>query len=807
MVNRDYDKDFDLFGSQEPELSLTPAKEERMLPSTEFRESVPDMDEEISLKDYLDVLLRRKWLVLGFLLLVFITTAIFTFSETRIYKAKATLEVSREQARVTKFEEMVGEEMRSQEFMQTQVALLESKTLAGRVAEKLDLKPRLDALQKRLGKDKGPGLMSLIKGAVKDAVMWVMNWFRPGNEGEDGEQKSYKIALPEAVLEEKALTGFLMGNLSVEPRRNAMIIELSFTSPDRYLSKDVVETYSNEFVAWQMDKKLEGSRIAREFLTKQIKRAQIEVERSEDKLNRFAKQAGIVSLEGNLNSVYVQLEEINRSLAGAEGEFIRRESEYRQAVEEGPSSLPQVMDNSMISALKGKHVQMESEYRQKSAIFHDAYPAVTALKMRMASVRSQIQQEEQKIFKSIKTQYESAKKQMTTLKKRAQERKQAAMDLNERATQYKIVERERDTNNAIYVSLLARAKEIESMVGISSSNIHIVDPGTLPILPFKPKVMLNLMLAIVVGLVGGVGLAFFMEYFADSITKPEEMTNRFHIPILGVAPQVKIEADGPMVEKAFLGDPRSALCESIRTAKVSIQLARGDAHSRSFLFTSATQGEGKTTLATNMGMAFAQAGERVVIIDADLRRPRIHKIFSEAIASFNGEGKGLSSFLAGIVDEEPVVPTEVSNLFIIPAGPIPPNPVELLASKRFGKLMENLERQYERIIMDSPPNQGFADVLVLSRRVGGVVLVMTLGETTRDAVRHFKRSILNVNGNILGCVINRVDFSKRYGYRSYYRYYRHYYNYEYGKDHKKGRRSRKKLQEKMQTLESGGESA
>ncbi|MBW2707669.1 MAG: polysaccharide biosynthesis tyrosine autokinase [Deltaproteobacteria bacterium] len=794
----------DLLDSQVEERSLTKASGERMLPSTEFRESVPDMDEEISIKDYLDVLLRRKWLVLGLMFLVFITTAIFTLSETRIYKATATLEVSRHQAKITKFEEMSGDEMRSQEFMQTQIALLKSKTLAKRVAEKLGMKQRLEALQKSLGRDKGPGLPGLAKGAVKDAVMWVMNWFRPGNEDKEGDRKTYKIALPEELLEENAVVEFLQDNFSVSPLRSTMIIELSFTSPDRYLCKDVVEAYSNEFVVWQMDKKLESSRIAREFLTKQIERAQIELERSEDELNRFAKQSGIVSLDGNLNSVYVQLEGINRFLAQAEGEFIRREAVYRQAVEEGSSSLPQVMESGMISSLKGKYIEVQSQYQRQSAIFYDAYPEVYALKMRMKSIQSQIQQEEQKIFKSIKTQYESAKKQMATLEERAQEKKQAAMELNERAIQYKIVERERNTNNAIYQSLLERVKEIESMVGVSSSNIHIVDPGALPLFPFKPKVMRNLMLAIVVGLMGGVGLAFAMEYFADSITKPEEMTNRFHIPILGVAPRVKVEADDPMVEKAFLGDPRSAFCEAIRTTNVSIQLARGDAHTRSFLFTSTTQGEGKTTLVTNMASAFAQAGERVVIIDADLRRPRIHKIFSEAVASNNGKGRGLSSFLAGIVDEEPVIHTEISNLFIIPAGPIPPNPVELLASNRFSKLMENLEKQYDRIIIDAPPNQGFADVLVLSRRVGGVVMVITLGETTRDAVRHFKRSILNVNGNILGCVINRVDFSKRYGYRSYYRYY---YNYEYGQDDKKGRRSRKKLQKKMETLKTGGESA
>ena len=303
-------------------------------------EQVPDLDEEVSLKDYLDVLLRRKWLVLGFLLLTFVTTAVFTFSATRIYKATATLEVHRGEAKVTKFEEVVESELRSQEFMQTQVGLLESKTLAKRVAEKLDMPKRLEALRKSLGQDEGPGLVGMAKTAVKDAVFWVLEWFQPGGEDSTGERATYKIALPEDVLEEKEILGFMQGNLTVEPRRNAMIIELSFTSPDRYLSLDVVRTYAEQFVAWQMDKKLDASRIAREFLMKQISRAQIELERSEDELNRFAKQSGIVSLEGNLNSVYVQLEEINRSLAEAEAEFIKIESQYRQAVEEGPAACP-----------------------------------------------------------------------------------------------------------------------------------------------------------------------------------------------------------------------------------------------------------------------------------------------------------------------------------------------------------------------------------------------------------------------------------------------------------------------------------
>jgi capsular exopolysaccharide synthesis family protein len=267
----------------------------------------------------------------------------------------------------------------------------------------------------------------------------------------------------------------------------------------------------------------------------------------------------------------------------------------------------------------------------------------------------------------------------------------------------------------------------------------------------------------------GVGLAFFLEYFTDTITNPEEITDRFQIPILGVVPLAK-GGDYP-VEKTFLVDPRAPLAEAMRTTRVSLQLSGAGSKAKSFLITSTRPAEGKTTLAANLALTFAGAGEKVVVVDADMRKPRIHKVF----AGENGNaGPGLSSFLAGVADKGVIRANGVPNLHFIPAGPIPPNPVELLASRRFQRLMQALEKRYDRIIVDGPPHQGFADTLVLSQHVGGVVLASSLGETTRDALRHFRKSILNVRGTILGCIINKVDLTKRYGYQSYYRYYSYY---------------------------------
>ncbi|MBL0713470.1 MAG: CpsD/CapB family tyrosine-protein kinase, partial [Desulfosarcina sp.] len=264
---------------------------------------------------------------------------------------------------------------------------------------------------------------------------------------------------------------------------------------------------------------------------------------------------------------------------------------------------------------------------------------------------------------------------------------------------------------------------------------------------------------------------FFLEYFTDAVTNPDEISDRFQIPILGIVPLVK-EGDYPP-EKTFLKNARAPLAEALRTTRVSLQLAGCATHVRSILITSNHPGEGKTTLISNLAFTFAKAGEKVVVVDADMRKPRIHKIFSDSDLN---SLPGLSSFLAGLVTKGFIHHNGIENLYYIPAGPIPPNPEELLASRRFEKLMRFLESKFDRVLVDAPPHQGFADVLVLSQCVGGVVLTASMGEIKRQELRHFKKSVLNTRGTILGCIINKVDITRRYGYQSYYKYY-HYYSY------------------------------
>jgi len=729
------------------------------LPSTEFRQDFSDWDaEEVHLRDYLDVIFRRRWLIVSFLMLTFISTLILTLASPKIFKASSSIEVTPQDQKVTKFEEVVASEVRVQEFYQTQVDLLQNNELARRVIETLELA-------------ENPMVTETLEGGGNSGLMArIKTWLKTTVSSEKEQEQSAQISA-EAVKQQHLLK-FIEDNLEVSPKRNSMLIGISFTSPDRKLSKNVVNAFVEEFVRWNMEKKLDASQLARDFLMKQIDRAKISLEKAEEDLSRFGKQAGIVSLDAKLNSVYRQLEELNSALAEAETEMIGKEAVYKQVSLDGLSHLPQVMGNEVIADLKAEYARLQSEYEDLAVTFHDEYPAVKALKTKMNSIGNRIKIEEQRVFLAIENEYKAALEKVKTMRVRLELQKKMAIDLNERATQYKIMAREVETNKGIYQSLLERTKEIESMVGVSSSNIHIVNKAMLPIKPFKPKVKLNLLLALVVGLMGGVGIAFFLEYYTDTITNPDEISDRFRIPILGVAPLTK--TDEYPVEQTFISDPRSPLSEAIRSTKMSIQLAGTADQAKSFLLTSIKPSEGKTTMAANLALAFAGTGEKVILIDADMRKPKLHKYFQDPGDSLS---PGLSRFLSGVSSKGLVFKNGICNLCFIPAGPSPPNPVELLASVRFSQLIKTLTGHFDRVIVDGPPYLGFADSLVISGHVGGVVLVSSMGETTRDAIRHFKKSILNSQGKILGCVINKVDVSRRFGYQPYYRYYSYHQYY------------------------------
>jgi capsular exopolysaccharide synthesis family protein len=715
-------------------------------------------DEEFQLRDYLDVIMRRKWLILTVLTLAFLSTLVFTLASTKIYKASAILEVNQETPQVTKFEEVLASKVQAREFYETQVELICSMTMIKRLIDKLDLMSHPVVIETVFGDD---------RFKVGRRIRDIFKSFMPSIE--KGESS---LAVSEDFVRRQKVVKYISENLSATPSRKSMLIDVAFRSPDRQLSLMVVNTLVEDFIGWKMEQRLEASGIARDFLMLQIDRAKINLEKAEEQLNHFAKQAGIVSLDARLNSIYRHLEELNSAIAAAEADMIAKKATYQQAVKDGHAHLPRVLESRLIANLKDKYAELSSSYEDLKTIFHDDYPRAKTLKARLDNISALIKAEEIGIFMTIKNEYESAQEVVLAMEKRIELQKEMVLDLNDRATQYSIMAREVDTNKVIYQSLLQRAKEIESMAGVSSSNIQIVNRADLPLMAVKPNVKLNLLLSIIIGFLGGIGCAFLAEHFADAVTNPSEISDRFQIPLLGTIPQAKPDEHG--LEISFLCHPWAPFSEAIRSSRVAIQLSGSGNHSKSFLITSTLPSEGKTTLAVNLALSFAAAGEKTVLIDADLRKPRLHEVFD---LKHRVNGNGLSSLLADVTNKLKTFDKYHENLKVILAGPVPPNPAELLTSKRFKLLLEELLSRCDRIILDGPPHIGFADTLILSRCVGGIVLVSSMGETSREAIGQFKKSISNVNGTILGCIVNKVDYNSKYGYGGYYRSYQKYNSY------------------------------
>ena len=420
------------------------------LPSTEVREVVPHLKDEIDLKDLVDTIIRRKSVVIACLIACFSIVAIYTFTVTPQFKAKGVLQVSSQGDKLTKFESVESTALKTLEFQQTQVKLMQSEQLASRVIDRMDL-----TSNKFFNKDinNSPG-----EAQAKGLFDTIKTFVRPEESSDTFNMLSEDAQ--NQIIVDKALEKFAE-QFAVNPIRNSELIEISFISPSPSLSAEVSNTVMDEFINMQMDTKLKSSRDATKFLQKQIEAAQIKLEQSELGLQEFARKIGIVSLSPKLNMTMRQLEELNDALAKARSHRITQEAKYQQILESDTINLNQTVENDLIQKLKDQHATLLAEYQEYSKTFKPAFPKMRQLKARMDKLEDQIIAEQGAIIDSIKNDYETALQTEEFLAARTEEQKQRAMNLEEKATQYKILDREVETNKSIYQSLLERSKEIE----------------------------------------------------------------------------------------------------------------------------------------------------------------------------------------------------------------------------------------------------------------------------------------------------------------------------------------------------------
>ena len=540
--------------------------------------------------------------------------------------------------------------------------------------------------------------------------------------------------------------------------------------------------------------RLKSQQAASRFLDEQVKEAQRKLEASELALQQYREKYGIslIASQGGRGARVGQdlssqkLMKISTQLLEATNRRIEAEIKYNKAREllkntETAETIPEVVNNPVIISIKGNEVQLLREKAEKSQKYGPRHPTMAALDQEIENLRKQKFQEIKNIVDAMKSSYEVALSQERSLEKALGLSQDETIDRDKIAIQYQFLQQEVESSRNLYDMLLKRFKETSISEENRNVSIHMIDRAEVPRAPVRPRIALNLLLAIVVGLFMGGGTAFFLEYLDNTVKTPDDLERYFGLPYLGPLHNFDVEdPDFAQPELIVLNEPRSAASEAYRGLRAGILFSTPDHPPRSLLVTSSGAGEGKTITCANLAIAMAQSGTRILVLDCDMRRSRLHKIFGIE------NGRGVSNVLVGDGNWRDVrISTDIPNLDFISAGPIPPNPAELIGSERMKNVIKEMTGEYDRVIIDSSPIIAVTDPVILSHLVDGIVLVIHAGVTSRDLITNGLRQLRDARVHILGGVLNNVKIERG----SYYYYqYQYYYSDEGVKKKKKRRR-------------------
>ncbi|MGK7294860.1 MAG: GumC family protein, partial [Candidatus Wenzhouxiangella sp. M2_3B_020] len=584
----------------------------------------------------------------------------------------------------------------------------------------------------------------------------------------------------------------LRGRLEVQPVPESTLVHVRVSAFDSEFAARMANAIVGEYMRSSMQRRFEAGNQAREFLEDQLAEMRIQLERADQALLDFAQRNQVADLEQRIAMATSTLNDLNQRLSNVETELVTLGS-YKTMIERGQAAnINMVNESAEIRNLRQQRAQMATEYSSLSQRFKEDYPTLVELRNQMDTISDQIAEERTLAIRGILSRYNSLNAEADSLREAIEQREQTILALNQQGVQYNILKREFETNRELYDGLLQRMKEIGVAAGVQENNIAVIDEALAAGAPFKPNLSRNLALALVLGLMAGVGLALVLEFFDSTIHRTEDLEALTSRPVLGLVPMVKQKQmradnqDSALPERAVghysAKFPKSSVSEAFRSLRTSLMFSTPEGMPSTILVTSPGPGDGKTTTAINLATVMAQNGSRVLLIDADLRKPRLHRDFGKP------QSPGLTNRIATTSGEQSdsatILPTDVEGLFVMPSGNSAPNPAELLSSERMSKIIAMSGRAFDHVVIDTAPILGLADSMVLSRQVDGVIVVTSAGKTAKESIKTSMKRLQQVRAPVLGMVLNTVDLeSPDYAYYSSY-----YYNYESEDDAEEGDR-------------------
>jgi len=732
-------------------------------------------DETIDILELWRAIVKRKWVVISVLAIFLVTAILATSLTVPVYRSTAVVQINHETARILRIEDFEAAPRSWQgveQFYQTQYEILRGRQLAEDVVARLEVHDHPELT----GEIRQRSLM----GELQALPRRIAAVFRGTPEADPNRavltpEQQRSIAIRRAG-------SFLRSRIQVTPRPNSRLVNVSVSSFDPAFAARLANAVVEEYVRSTMQRRYDAGQEAREFLQDQLDEMRISLERADQNLIDFAQDNGVADLQERVDMAKSALRNLNDRLSATQGDLVQMRA-FRQLIENGRGNdIRLVVNDDQIRSLESQRADLSTEYASLSQRFMDDYPAVVELRSRMDEIDAQIAERRESIINDVLSEYRNLEAEVTALQNAINDREAGILGLSQQGVQYNILRREFETNRELYDGMLQRLKEIGVAAGAQENNIAVIDSALRPGAPYLPNVQRNLAMALALGLAVGVGLALMLEFLDTTIRRTEDVEKLVGRPVLGLIPMVKLREQR---QKTSLGQkandravshyseihPKSAVSEAFRSLRTSLMFSTPQGMPKTILVTSPGPGDGKTTNVINLATVMAQNGSRVLIIDADLRKPRLHRDFAVP------HSPGLTNRIAGVTGEgntsSAIIPTTVEGLFIMPSGNQAPNPAELLSSDRMRKIIAMAARAFDHVIIDTAPILGLADALVLSRSVDGVIMVAGAGKTTKDSIKASTRRLMQVQAPLLGVILNQVDLdSPDYAYYSAY-----YYNY------------------------------
>lgn len=716
-------------------------------------------EEPLNLRAYGRILRKRVATILIVFFLVFAVSLIATLKEKPVYRAQVLVEIQKENADIPTIKDLYELESVSDSYLKTQYDILASESLSRRIIDEL----HLDALPE-----------------FNKPRWWSLERFT-------STQKKQTYALGPAgtahhsVVYQRVLERF-QDQLSIEPVSRSRLVTVRFDSSNAELSARVANTLAEDYIDQSLEARWIATQKATDWLSQQLVGVKAKLEKSEEQLQDYARRNGLVFLENDKgasqNVANERLQELQEELMKAQAERYEKESVYRLVQSGDYASLPGIVENKLIQDLSERLAELKRELAQLSTKFNPEYPRVREIQSQNDEIEAALKEERQRAADKITNEYLAAVHREALVKDAIGDQQKQVNVIAEKAVQYNILKREVETNRQLYEGLLQRLKEAGVSASLKASNIRVVDSAEPPAKPAKPQIPLNLAVAALLGLGLGISTAFLQERLDDTLKGADDVERLFGLSALALIPSVhSLNGDGPSVRKLLdrtlplksghngtasnaaacwhridgAERPQAALVEAFRSLRASVLLSTADHPPGSLLITSAQPGEGKTTVATNLAISLAQLGQRVLLVDADLRFPSLQRLFCVR------ESLGLVSHLTGQQDwRVAVCPSGSPGLDLLLCGPVPPNPAELLSSKSMGTFITSAKSEYGFVILDSSPLLTLADSRILAALVDGVLFVVKSGATPREQVMQSQSSIRSAGANLIGVVLNNV---------------------------------------------------